>query len=206
MSPLDAIVLAGGRGERLGGESKADLVLGGRRLLDHLYSNLCDIAGAHALELRDVVVVAPEDVAVPPGVARALEDPPDGGPAAGVAAGVAALRRDGLVAILTVDAPFSPLAIPALVAAAGEGGAAARSGEMTDYLLGVYPAEALRQLDPTARNISARRYLSPLGPAVADVPELALADVDTWEDAEALVVAAAELLKDVGDQRARHRE
>lgn len=36
ISDFDAVVLAGGRGSRLGGVSKADLVLGGERLLDRV--------------------------------------------------------------------------------------------------------------------------------------------------------------------------
>ena len=80
---FDAVVLAGGTARRLGGVSKPDVELAGRRLLDHA---LAATAGA-----RRVVVVAPASVAVPDGVTRTLEDPPHGGPVAGLAAGLAAL-------------------------------------------------------------------------------------------------------------------
>ena len=203
---LDVVVLAGGGGERLGGVSKADIRLRGHRLLDLLLVRLAAVARTHGISVRQIVVVAPETVSVPEGVARVLENPPGGGPAAGVAAGFAALTGDGLVAVLTVDAPFSPLALPALLSACGEGGAVARNGEFADYLLGLYPAAGLARLDPGARDVSARRYLAPLCPEVTDVPALALADVDTWQDAEALVVAAAELFEDVRDEGPGHKK
>lgn len=203
--PLSVLILAGGGGERLGGRSKADLLLRGHRFLDVLLRELERTAGAHSITVREIVVVAPVTVAVPSGVARVLEDPPGGGPAAGVAAGVAALPGDGRIAVLTVDAPFSPRAIPALLQAGDN--AAARHGEFMDYLLGVYEAAALRGLDPAARDISARRYLAPLQPTPVDVPTLALADADTWQDVDNLsVIASAELLEDVGDQGTRHFE
>ncbi|CAM5787549.1 DUF6457 domain-containing protein [Cellulomonas persica] len=82
----DAIVLAGGAGRRLGGAEagvvKPEVVVAGRALVDHV---LAAVAGA-----RRRVLVAP-DAQVRPGVLMALEDPPLGGPVAGIAAGVAAL-------------------------------------------------------------------------------------------------------------------
>lgn len=78
---FDAVVLAGGTGQRLGGVSKPDVELGGRRLLDRVLVCVSDA--------REIVVVG--DVEVPDGVHRTLEDPPLGGPVAGVAAGLAAL-------------------------------------------------------------------------------------------------------------------
>ncbi|UEJ82960.1 NTP transferase domain-containing protein [Brachybacterium halotolerans subsp. kimchii] len=82
--PTALIVLGGGEGRRLGGVSKPDLLLGGRRLLDRVLD-----AGS---ECAPRVVVAPETVEVPSGVLRTLEDPPAGGPVAGIAAGLALLR------------------------------------------------------------------------------------------------------------------
>ena len=82
---LDVVVLAGGRGRRLGGLSKADLVVGGARLLDHILGDLADWDHP-AVTLGRTVVVAPDTVNVPDGVRRTLEEPPGGGPSAGVAA------------------------------------------------------------------------------------------------------------------------
>ncbi|MGW6129156.1 molybdenum cofactor guanylyltransferase [Cellulomonas sp. NPDC055163] len=86
----DALVLAGGRARRLGGVSKPDVLVAGRRLLAHVLDAAAAGPGGGA---RRTVVVAPGSVAVPGDVLRTLEDPPDGGPVAGIAAGLAALGR-----------------------------------------------------------------------------------------------------------------
>lgn len=111
---IDAVVLAGGRAERLGGVSKPDVLVAGRRLLDH--------AMTAAARARRVVVVAPENVAVPDRVLRTVEDPPFGGPVAGLAAGIAELDRApeapaGSVLVLACDAPHVASAVPRLLAA-----------------------------------------------------------------------------------------
>ena len=72
---FDAIVLAGGRGSRLGGIRKPELAVAGRRLVD--------VALAAVAAARRVVVVG--DVEVPDGVALTREDPPYGGPVEAVA-------------------------------------------------------------------------------------------------------------------------
>ena len=74
---VDLVVLAGGRGERLGGADKAALLVDGRTLLERVLE--VDLGGR-------VVVVG--DTPVPDGVHRTLEDPPGGGPVAGIAAGL----------------------------------------------------------------------------------------------------------------------
>lgn len=192
---LDVVVLAGGTGRRLGGASKPDVVARGARLLDHVLaglSGLTDLAepasgaeptGRSAPEKRSpavatvgrVVVVAPAEVALPAGVLRALEDPPLGGPVAGIAAGLARLAEFSgssgspgspgraapaahaaraaapaeLTAVVTCDAPESGRALPALVAAARNAqdadGACALDGDHVQYLLGVYRTAALTQ-------------------------------------------------------------
>ena len=192
---LDVVVLAGGTGRRLGGASKPNVVARGARLLDHVLaglSGLTDLAepasgaeptGRSAPEKRSpavatvgrVVVVAPAEVALPAGILRALEDPPLGGPVAGIAAGLARLAEFSgssgspgspgraapaahaaraaapaeLTAVVTCDAPESGRALPALVAAARNAqdadGACALDGDHVQYLLGVYRTAALTQ-------------------------------------------------------------
>ena len=198
---LDVVVLAGGTGRRLGGASKPDVVARGARLLDHVLtglaglSGLADLAGpasgaeptgrsapekrspavATVATVGRVVVVAPAEVALPAGVLRALEDPPLGGPVAGIAAGLARLAEFSgssgspgspgraapaahaaraaapaeLTAVVTCDAPESGRALPALVAAARNAqdadGACALDGDHVQYLLGVYRTAALTQ-------------------------------------------------------------
>lgn len=119
---IDVVVLAGGTGRRLGGASKPDVVVRGARLLDHVLGGLDSLRGS--LPLGRVVVVAPDSVALPDGVLRALEDPPLGGPVAGVAAGLDVLASAPggsapLTALLTCDAPESWRALPGLAAALG---------------------------------------------------------------------------------------
>ena len=121
----DVVVLAGGTGARLDGASKPDVVARGLRLLDHVLAGLEQLR-EHGLPLGRVCVVAPAEVALPGGVLRALEDPPLGGPVAGIAAGLDVLGRSGPVAeltgILTCDAPLSWRALPALHRALAQAG------------------------------------------------------------------------------------
>lgn len=84
MSGIDAVILAGGRATRLGGVSKPDLMVGGRRLLSTA------IAAARAAGGERIVVVGPPELEVH-GCLRAREDPPFGGPVAALAAGLDAL-------------------------------------------------------------------------------------------------------------------
>ena len=98
----DAVVLAGGSGARLGGIDKAEVVVGGERLLDRV---LAACAGA-----RSVVVVGPQRRVRRP-MRWAREEPPGSGPLAGLAAGLAALGAAGtreapeVVVVLAVDLP-----------------------------------------------------------------------------------------------------
>ncbi len=102
---IGVIVLAGGRSTRMGTD-KAQVRVGGRRLVDKLLDAL---PAAHP-----VIVVSPEDLGVP----TVSEDPPYGGPVAGIAAGARALDTP-FVAVVAVDAPHSPGLLPALSAALG---------------------------------------------------------------------------------------
>ncbi|MFB2586191.1 molybdenum cofactor guanylyltransferase [Herbiconiux liukaitaii] len=89
---LDAIVLAGGRSTRLGGSPKALLQVDGRRLVD------IAVDAAREAGARRIVVVGPPVDLPPPAsplstsaMGTVREDPPFGGPAAGIGAGLAAL-------------------------------------------------------------------------------------------------------------------
>ena len=106
---FDAIILAGGRGSRLGGVSKADLIVGGVRLLDRVLGAVTDAAST----------VAVGRVEVPDGVLVTLEDPPGTGPAAGLVAGLDAIATPApWTLILACDLPDAPAAVDALRAAA----------------------------------------------------------------------------------------
>lgn len=159
MPDFDAVVLAGGRGSRLGGVSKADLKVGGQRLLDRV---LMAVRGA-----RTVVVVG--DVTVPPGVLLTSEEPPGTGPAAGLVAGLAAVDSPAeWTLVLACDLPGAQDAVGLLLSAAEAASEAA--GESADgyclaapdgtpqWLLGIHRSDALRSAaeaygDPRHRSV-----------------------------------------------------
>lgn len=116
----DALVLAGGAGRRLGGASKPEVLIGGVSLLDRVLE-----ATARA---RRVVVVGPSRLARP-GVPTVMEEPPGGGPVAGIDAGLRFLEArvpsavggrgddDVPVLVLACDVPRAGAAVPGLLAA-----------------------------------------------------------------------------------------
>ena len=186
-----AIVVGGGGGERLGGASKPDLTLGGVRLIDRVCGALLVACGAGC------VAVVPPAVRVPDGVRRTLEDPPNGGPLAGIDAGLRALSVGGdiLVVVVSVDAPGVGAFLPALLEPAlGEGsdGRIVRGGDpepFDQYLMGVYRAGALRRVLDEAvdslgsvRGVGVRRVLRALEVERVSVGADVCRDIDTPED------------------------
>lgn len=190
MIAYDAIVVAGGRGSRLGGVRKPELTVGGRRLVD--------IALAAVASARRVVVVG--DIEVPDGVLRTREDPPWGGPVAAVEAGMAELTRTGGHAawtlLLAADLPDAPAAVAELLAAPAWGDADADGVCLLDdtgrlqWLLGGYRTPTLRRRlaergDPPLTAMW--RLLEPLRlvgvrPAVASTDDVDTpADVVRWD-------------------------
>ena len=124
MPATHCIVLAGGEGRRLGGASKADVSIGGRRLLDRV------VAGVRPFVSGRIAAVAPDSVDVPPGVLRTLEDPPAGGPLAGIDAGLKALGASASTTRAAAAPADSPRGAPGSAALAdgsvGEPSAAAQ--------------------------------------------------------------------------------
>lgn len=110
---LDAVILMGGRAERLGGGVKGDLRVGGRTLLERV------VDAAASAAAREIVVVGEAGRSVlPPEVRVVREEPPFSGPAAAIAAGLRALGSDAeAVLLLAGDQPFAAEAIPVLLAA-----------------------------------------------------------------------------------------
>ena len=186
-----AIVVGGGGGERLGGVSKPDLTLGGVRLIDRVCAALLEVCGAGC------VAVVPPSVRVPDGVARTLEDPPGGGPLAGVDAGLAALGApaDAWVVVVSVDCPGIADVLAALLdEPLGDRceGHILRGGvpePFDQYLMGVYRVGALRRVIDEAvarrgnvRGMGVRRVLRALALERVDVSADVCRDVDTPED------------------------
>jgi len=111
-------VVAGGAARRLGGVLKPALPVGGRPLV----ARVLDAAVAASPR----IVVGPPALApvLPPGVRLVQEQPPGGGPVAGLAAGVRLVPPGvRLVAVLSADLPFlTPTVLSDLAAALADGG------------------------------------------------------------------------------------
>ena len=182
---LAAVILTGGTAVRLGGADKASIEVEGQTLLEHA------LAGTAVAD--EVVVVGPELPTSRP-VTWTREDPPKGGPAAGVLAGLDALAaRPDLVCVLAVDMPrFSTATLDRLLGALTSAGEEADAACLVDaedrkqWLAAVYRFEALQDARPGDREaeygLSIRRLLLPL--RVVGVPTAGseARDVDTWED------------------------
>ena len=183
-----AVVLAGGKGRRLGMVDKPSLTLHGRSLLEIA---LAAVGGA-------VTVVVGPARTLPPEVIPAREDPPGGGPAAGVVAGLRSLAHtaagrgstdDLLVAVLAADLPgIDPAAVRALVAAMRRSGAAGAvltdPGGRDQYLAGVWRFGKLVAAAAARPDWHGGRVSELLGPLIgARVPadERTTADADTPE-------------------------
>jgi molybdenum cofactor guanylyltransferase len=184
-----AVVLAGGEGRRFGGDKLA-ADLHGRSVLDRALEGLPDDAA--------VAIVGPERT--PTRRATFLrEEPPGGGPAAGMVAGLcwALDHRAGVILVLPGDAPSAGRAALLLASALDRTGAEAavgvdRSGRDQVLQLALRPAAARALVDlagPGAgRDQSVRRLVTALDPAPMRV-ELAdhlTRDVDTAADLEHL--------------------
>jgi molybdenum cofactor guanylyltransferase len=170
------VVLAGGASRRWGGRDKTSVVLGGRTVLEHALRGL--VAGA-GIALPDAVIAGPPDhPAALVGGSWVREDPPGGGPVAGLAAALAALDPGVEVAVVGAgDAPFAGEAVPLLLTALQE--AAARRDEDpteaddVDAAIGVDP-DGVDQLLLSAYRVRAlRRAVAdagvPSGSRVRDV-------------------------------------
>jgi molybdopterin-guanine dinucleotide biosynthesis protein A len=94
--PFDAVVLAGGESRRLGGRDKVLETVGGVRLLDRVVA---------AVDAAQTVVVVGEPRPGIAGVTWTREQPPGGGPVAGLAAGLALVTAEHVV-LLAADLPF----------------------------------------------------------------------------------------------------
>lgn len=96
------IVLTGGTGRRLGGRDKATLTIEGQTLLEHVLT---------ALPASTSVVVAGPPLTTSRPVVFRAEDPPRGGPVAGINAALASVTSP-IVGVIAVD---MPRAVPVLL-------------------------------------------------------------------------------------------
>jgi molybdopterin-guanine dinucleotide biosynthesis protein A len=176
---LGGIVLTGGSAVRFQGADKASIELAGLTLLEHVLGALADVP--------EIVVVGDEVITSRP-VGFVREDPPQGGPAAGLLAGLAGFpRTPRLVAVLAVDMPLVTTAtISRMLLSTADDGACLVDGDgRRQYLCAIYRSEALVRASPSLEEqhgLSMRRLVA--GLTLAEVPALAweARDVDTWED------------------------
>lgn len=180
---LGAIVLTGGSAVRFDGADKASIEVAGATLLEHALGALA--------EVEEVVVVG-EQVLTSRAVTFLREDPPGGGPAAGVLAGLAGFSRAPRdVVVLAVDMPLVNVdTVRRLRRASGEDGALLVDPTgRRQYLCAVYRVEALVAAAPALEQqhgLAMRRLVAEL--ALAEVPAVAAEarDLDTWDDLLAL--------------------
>ncbi|WP_374203451.1 NTP transferase domain-containing protein [Streptomyces antimicrobicus] len=177
----DAIVLAGGAAQRLGGADKPGLSVGGRSLLDRVLDACADAA-------RTVVVGGRRGTARP--VTWALEDPPGGGPLAALHAGLR-LTTAEQVLVLSADLPFLDAAtVHTLLAGPGAEGTLLRDPDGRDQpLVAAYRAEPLRRElallateHGTLYGLPLRALTAELDLARLDADASAAFDCDTWDD------------------------
>ncbi|RBY93152.1 molybdenum cofactor guanylyltransferase [Blastococcus sp. TF02A-30] len=207
LPPWTALVLAGGRGERMGGQAKPQLEVGGRTMLATVLAAVADAAAR-------VVVGPPQPV--PDGVVVLREEPPGGGPVAALRAGLPEVGTE-VVVLLAADLPFltadlvtglrSRLEAAQLVEVGHERGGGARVLDLDrhvaadadgvvvvdetgrdQHLLGAWRTAALRAALPGDGGPSSlRRVLAPLSvrrwrPDVAPGSPPPWADCDTPAD------------------------
>jgi molybdopterin-guanine dinucleotide biosynthesis protein A len=194
---IDAIVLAGGRSSRLGGVPKSGLLYRNRALLEHAVASVR--TSRRTVVVGDVVVGDADAGRQSRQVLITREDPPFGGPAAGIAAGIALLARtdptpsDYLI-VIACDMPriaaatamlLEPLPCPPHI-----DGIIARDAEgRLQPLAAVYRTTALsdaverRQRSGDVHGLSVFELIAGLNLAPVTVPRGSTDDIDTWPDA-----------------------
>jgi molybdopterin-guanine dinucleotide biosynthesis protein A len=181
------VVLAGGESRRWAGRDKTTVLLGGVPVLERAARGLAVGAGA---VLPQVVVVAPPEHPVRPRLPDSQwvrEDPPGGGPVAGLAAAVGVLPPAvTLVVVGAGDAPFAGEAVPLLLEALDDGldGAIGVDPQGRDQpLLAVYRLVALRaSLPASPAGTSLRELVGRLRLARVPVGPRPSLDLDTPDD------------------------
>ena len=180
---LVGVVLTGGSAVRIQGSDKASLVLGDATLLEHVLGALSEVP---------TVVVVGDEVATSRPVTFLREDPPGGGPAAGLLAGLAGFAPvPRLVVVLAVDMPLvrATTVRRLLAAVVGDGAVLVDDDGRRQYLCAVYRTQALLDAAPPVEQqpgLAVRRLVE--GLQLAEVPAVAgeAQDVDTWDDLSAL--------------------
>lgn len=192
MPDATLVVLAGGRGERMG-TPKALLRVGDVTLVEWIVSRL-------APSFAEVLVCGATDA--PPPARALLDDRTDAGPLGGIETGLAAASRDA-VFVLACDTPRASAALAALLVerSAGRDAAVPRIAGRTQPTCAAYRKPALARLgaflDGGGRR--ATRALETMDVAYVEAADLEragidpheLADLDTSEDYDAFIASLA---------------
>jgi molybdopterin-guanine dinucleotide biosynthesis protein A len=174
------VVLAGGTAARMDGIDKSAVEVAGRTLLD--------LAIDAFLDADEVVVVGPRTVPTTRPVTFTREDPPLGGPVAGLLTGRdALLRRPRLLGVLAVDMPRVTAHTMRRLRAAAEGrdGAFLADAQGRRQLAGVVDAERLEAVRPDLEHqhgMAMKHLLGDLDLALVPATGDEGRDVDTWAD------------------------
>ena len=177
------MVLAGGRGSRLGGQEKGEIRLGGKRLIDIV------VDGARSAGCSTVVVVGETEVE---GALSVREEPVYGGPVAGLAAALPRVET-GWIMLLACDLPHAGLLCRLLAGSfhhltADFDGLVALTDHRVQWLAGMYrraSVEAALDRIGDPRGTSMRDLLGDLKLREVQDPEGLAHDIDTPEELEA---------------------
>src|SRR4051794_8761887 len=195
LPPYAAVVLAGGRAVRLGGQPKPQLDVGGRPMLATVLAAVAD---------ADPRIIVGPPQPVPPGVVVVREDPPRGGPVAALRAGLVVVTTD-VVAVLAGDLPFLTAGLIRSLRErlTGDGVLVVAAPGQDQLLPGVWRTAVLRAAVADVRGpTSMRKVLSPLAvrryrpPVEAGMPP-PWTDCDTTAEL-ARARQAAERLRRIG--------
>ena len=171
-----AVVLAGGRAARLGGQAKPQLAVGGRPIL-------AAVLDAVAEAEHRIVVGPPQPV--PSDVRLVREQPPGGGPVAAIRAGLGQVSTD-VVVVLAGDLPFlSPPVVRGLLERLADDGVMAVDDTGRDqYLLSAWRTAPLLSAMAAVRGpVPLRRVLAPLR-AQRWRPDVRPGDPPPWLDCD----------------------
>lgn len=170
-----AVILAGGTAVRLDGADKASLEHEGATLLEHALSAVAEAA--------EVVVVG-EEVPTSRPVTFRREDPPFGGPAAGLLAGRAGLVQPRDTVVLAVDMPHVTGATIARLwaAAADRDGAVLLGGDGRRRLVLALTSAAFDRAPREAHHLSIHAFTHDLDLAEVPAEGDEARGIDTWAD------------------------
>lgn len=176
---VDAIVLAGGRGSRVGGAVKPLFEMGGSTLLGAAVDAVRARGAGHVVVAAPVLDEGLDAIWV-------REDPPFGGPVAGIVAALPAVDAED-VFVVASDLSTAGPAVALLPDALEDGidGACLDDGRR-QWLVGRYRTAALRAAASTlpggGRDASMRALLGGLNIVTVPADPALTRDIDTWDD------------------------